>query len=59
MLETGDGHTVTSVAFHCGFNDVGHFSREFSKAFGEAPSAVRTRGTRGPALKGPGRPSEP
>ena len=36
-------HTVTSVAFVCGFNDVGHFSREFSKAFGESPSAVLGR----------------
>jgi len=41
MLEGSDtDQTVTSVAFVCGFNDVGHFSREFSKAFGEAPSAV-------------------
>ena len=41
MLEGADtNQTVTSVAFICGFNDVGHFSREFSKAFGEVPSAV-------------------
>ena len=41
MLEEAESNqTVTSVAFLCGFNDVGHFSREFSKAFGEAPSAV-------------------
>ena len=41
MLEDVDtNQTVTSVAFVCGFNDVGHFSREFSKAFGEAPSTV-------------------
>ncbi len=58
MLEEGDAsHTVTSVAFYCGFNDVGHFSREFSKAFGEAPSAVRTRSNRGAAFKGPSRSS--
>lgn len=54
LLESGDGnHTVTSVAFRCGFNDVGHFSREFSKAFGEAPSAVRARGSRSSPAKGP------
>jgi AraC-like DNA-binding protein len=35
--------TVTSVAFICGFNDVGHFSRQFSKAFGQSPSAVLSR----------------
>ncbi len=41
MLEEAEtNQTVTSVAFVCGFNDVGHFSREFSKAFGKAPSAV-------------------
>ena len=41
MLKGGEtNQTVTSVAFVCGFNDVGHFSREFSKAFGEMPSAV-------------------
>jgi AraC-like DNA-binding protein len=41
MLEGREtNQTVTAVAFVCGFNDVGHFSREFSKAFGEAPSAV-------------------
>ncbi len=44
MLEGREtNQTVTSVAFVCGFNDVGHFSREFSKAFGEAPSAVLGR----------------
>jgi AraC-like DNA-binding protein len=41
LLEDGDAaRTVTSVAFECGYNDVGHFSREFSKAFGKSPSAV-------------------
>ena len=35
--------TVTAVAFICGFNDVGHFSRQFSKAFGQSPSAVLSR----------------
>jgi transcriptional regulator GlxA family with amidase domain len=40
LEDTETNQTVTSVAFVCGFNDVGHFSREFSKAFGEAPSAV-------------------
>jgi AraC-like DNA-binding protein len=41
MLEEAEtNQTVTSVAFVCGFNDAGHFSREFSKAFGKAPSAV-------------------
>ena len=40
LKEAQTSQTVTSVAYACGFNDAGHFSREFSKAFGEAPSAV-------------------
>ena len=56
MLQQGDSNqTVTSVAFDCGFNDVGHFSREFSKAFGEAPSTVLLRSSRGPSATGPGK----
>jgi AraC-like DNA-binding protein len=48
MLEGGEqNQTVTAVAFGCGFNDVGHFSREFSKAFGESPSTVLGRSHRG------------
>lgn len=47
MLEGGkQNQTVTAVAFVCGFNDVGHFSREFSKAFGVSPSSVLSRGAR-------------
>ena len=34
---------VTSVAFACGYTDASHFSREFSKAYGEAPSAILAR----------------
>lgn len=56
LLETADeNHSVTSVAFRCGFNDVGHFSREFSKAFGESPSAVRARGNRNSPARAPRR----
>jgi AraC-like DNA-binding protein len=38
---------VTSVAFACGYTDASHFSREFSKAYGEAPSAILARNRRG------------
>jgi AraC-like DNA-binding protein len=34
---------VTSVAFACGYTDASHFSREFSKAYGESPSAILAR----------------
>jgi len=37
---------VTSVAFACGFTDASHFSREFSKAYGESPSAILARNRR-------------
>jgi AraC-like DNA-binding protein len=37
---------VTSVAFACGFTDTSHFSREFSKAFGESPSSILARNRR-------------
>ncbi len=48
MLESADeSTTVTSVAFACGFNDLGRFSKDFGQAFGELPSLVlsRSRGT--------------
>ncbi|MBS0418114.1 MAG: helix-turn-helix transcriptional regulator [Proteobacteria bacterium] len=37
---------VTSVAFACGFTDASHFSREFSKAYGESPSTILARNRR-------------
>jgi len=37
---------VTSVAFACGYTDASHFSREFSKAYGETPSAILARNRR-------------
>jgi AraC-like DNA-binding protein len=39
MLEAGDPATrVTDIAIACAFNDLGHFSREFRRAFGLRPS---------------------
>jgi AraC-like DNA-binding protein len=35
--------TVTQAAFSCGFNDISHFSRDFSRAFGASPSALLRR----------------
>jgi len=44
LLQNPDSMTtVTQVAFACGFSDVSRFSKEFSKAYGEAPSAVSKR----------------
>jgi AraC-like DNA-binding protein len=45
MLEGGgEATTVTDVAFACGFNDLGRFSKDFAQAFGELPSLVLSRG---------------
>jgi AraC-like DNA-binding protein len=44
MLQQPDqATTVTSVAFACGFNDLGRFSKDFTQAFGELPSVVLSR----------------
>jgi AraC-like DNA-binding protein len=44
MLEAPDAATtVTSVAFACGFGDLGRFSKDFTQAFGELPSLVLGR----------------
>lgn len=41
MLTTAAPSTsVTSVAFACGFGNLGHFSRDYRQAFGELPSAT-------------------
>jgi AraC-like DNA-binding protein len=51
MLEGADESTsVTGVAFACGFNDLGRFSKDFTQAFGELPSLVLARG-RGTAAR--------
>jgi AraC-like DNA-binding protein len=33
-----DGRTVTETCFACGFNNLSHFSRSFSRRFGDPPS---------------------
>ena len=39
LLSTPDMETsVTSVAFVCGFGNLGHFARDYRQAFGERPS---------------------
>ena len=39
--------TVTDVAFACGFGDLGHFSKDYRRMFGELPSQAlgRAKGT--------------
>ncbi len=42
--------SVTSVAFDCGFTNLGHFAKDYGKSFGELPSATLNR-TKGAARK--------
>jgi AraC-like DNA-binding protein len=44
MLKGSDATTtVTNVAFACGFNDLGRFSKDYRRTFGEPPSQVLNR----------------
>ena len=36
--------SVTSVALDCGFNNLGHFAKDYAAAFGELPSDTLKRG---------------
>ena len=43
----GDARTtVTAVALACGFANLGHFAKDYQRAFGELPSATLARGKR-------------
>ena len=35
------GHTITEIAFSCGFNSAAHFTRSFRDHFGSTPTAYR------------------
>ena len=44
MLASGDPEaSVTSVAFICGFGNLGHFARDYRAIFGERPSETLAR----------------
>ena len=34
-------HNVTQIAYECGFSDCAHFTKHFTKSFGESPSRFR------------------
>lgn len=38
-----EGSSVAEAALRCGFGNLGHFARDYRKAFGEKPSATRGR----------------
>ncbi len=47
MLEQAESHTsVTQIALNCGFQNPGHFARDFRLAFGELPSDTLRRSGR-------------
>jgi AraC-like DNA-binding protein len=47
MLTAPDAETsVTLIAFACGFGNLGHFARDYRRAFGERPSETLARATR-------------
>ena len=47
MLEQSDtGASVTQIALKCGFQNPGHFARDFRLAFGELPSETLKRSSR-------------
>ena len=47
MLEQcTEGASVTQIAFRCGFQNPGHFARDFRLAFGELPSETLRKSTR-------------
>ena len=43
-LKAPDATTVTEIAFACGFGDLGRFSRDYRREFGELPSQAFDRG---------------
>lgn len=40
-LLTGTGMPISEIAYHCGFQTLSHFNRQFRKIFGESPGSCR------------------
>jgi len=40
-------HTISAIAFECGFSDLSYFNRGFRRAFGATPSDIRHAALRG------------
>ncbi len=43
LVAPGSKTTVTAVSLDCGFNNLGHFARDYRKKFGELPSQTLRR----------------
>lgn len=50
LMKPDETTSVTSVAFDCGFTNLGHFAKDYGKCFGELPSATLNR-TKGAAVR--------
>jgi len=46
LEQCAEGASVTQVALKCGFQNPGHFARDFRSAFGELPSETLRKSTR-------------
>ncbi|MGZ5870925.1 MAG: helix-turn-helix domain-containing protein [Bradyrhizobium sp.] len=46
LEQPSQGSSVTQIAFRCGFQNPGHFARDFRLAFGELPSETLRKSTR-------------
>jgi AraC-like DNA-binding protein len=53
LMRPAENTSVTAVAFACGFDNPGHFSGNYRRAFGELPSQTLTK-VKGPAYQGLG-----
>ena len=47
LMEPNQRTSVSTVAFKCGFGNLGHFARDFREMFGELPSETLSRTRRG------------
>ncbi|MGO8909016.1 MAG: helix-turn-helix domain-containing protein [Bradyrhizobium sp.] len=45
LEQCAEGASVTQIAFRCGFQNPGHFARDFRLAFGELPSETLKKST--------------
>lgn len=54
LMMPNETTSVTSVAFDCGFTNLGHFAKDYGMCFGELPSATLNR-TKGAAVRAYGK----
>jgi len=47
LMEPNQRTSVSTVAFKCGFGNLGHFAKDFREMFGELPSETLSRTRRG------------